>query len=109
MKHRCVGGGHLVDPGTLATMVQEVSMITPTTRDGGNKGVIIAVSTLQNVPIFTKHDVKAMAQHVASNPVSTTWGLLIVVFEKACARPHVLEFCLGLYAQCTEYTLINVN
>jgi hypothetical protein len=70
---------HLVDIGTLTTMVQEVSVITPTTVDGGNKGVIIVASTLQKDPIFAKHDVKAMAQHVAFNPISIVWGLLIVV------------------------------
>jgi hypothetical protein len=43
-------------------MVQEVLVITPATRDGRNKGVIRAASTLQKVPIFAKHDVKAMAQ-----------------------------------------------
>ncbi len=60
MKHQCVGGGHLVDVGTSATMVQEVLGITPVIVDGGNKGVIVA-STLQKAPIFAKHDVKAMA------------------------------------------------
>jgi hypothetical protein len=62
-----------------------VSAITPTIRDGGNKGVIRVVFTLQKVPIFAKHDVKAMAQHVASNPVSTAWGLLTAISKKACA------------------------
>ncbi len=102
MKHQRVGGGHLVKLGTSTTMVQEVLVITPTIRDGGNKGMIIVASTLQKVPIFTKHDVKDMAQQVASNPVSTTWGLLTTVFEKAYARPYVLEFCnLGL--ACTMH------
>jgi hypothetical protein len=85
VKHQCVGGGHLVDLGTSATMVQKVSTITPATRDGGNKGVIKVASTLQKVPIFAKHDVKAMAQQMASNLVSTAWGLLIAISEKACA------------------------
>jgi hypothetical protein len=72
VKHQCVSGGHLVELGTSTTMVQEVFVITPTIRDGGNKGMIIAASTLQKVPIFAKHDVKAMAQQVAFNLVSTT-------------------------------------
>jgi hypothetical protein len=46
MKHQCVGVGRLVDVGTLITMVQEVSMITPTTVNGGEKGVIIVASAL---------------------------------------------------------------
>jgi hypothetical protein len=33
-------------------MVQEVLVITPAIRDGGNKGVIRAAFTLQKVPIF---------------------------------------------------------
>jgi hypothetical protein len=42
-------------------MVQEVLVITLATIDGGNKGVIIVAFALQKVPIFAKHDVKAMA------------------------------------------------
>jgi hypothetical protein len=85
VKHQCESGGHLVDVGTLATMVQKVLVITLATGDGGNKGMIIIISTLQKVPIFAKHDVKAMAQQVTSNLVSITWGLLIVVSKKVCA------------------------
>jgi len=77
VKHQCVGGGHLVDVGTSAIMVQEVSGITLATGDGGNKGVIITTFSLQKVPILAKHDVKAMAQHVASNLVSITWMRII--------------------------------
>ncbi len=46
IKHQSAGGGHLVDVGTLATMVQKVSTITLATVDGGNKRVIIVASTL---------------------------------------------------------------
>jgi hypothetical protein len=46
VKHKCAGGGHLVNVGTSTTMIQEVSTITPATRDGGNKGVIIITSAL---------------------------------------------------------------
>jgi hypothetical protein len=46
VKHQCAGGGRLVDVGTLATMVQEVSSITLATVDGRNKGVIIIASAL---------------------------------------------------------------
>jgi hypothetical protein len=66
-------------------MVQEVLAITPTTVDGGNKVVIIVAFALQKVPIFAKHDLKAMAQQVASNLVSTAWGLLTTGSKKACA------------------------
>jgi len=102
VKHQCVGGGHLVDVGTLATMVQEVSTITLATGDGGNKGVIITTYVLQKIPIFAKHDVKTMVQQVASNPISIMWGLPTIVFENAYAQPQVLEFCnLGLV--CTMH------
>jgi hypothetical protein len=82
MKHQCVGDGHLVDLGTSITKVQEVSAITLTTRDGGNKGVIIAASTLQKVPIFAKHDVKAMAQYTSRNPLIYDWCLRLVFSRK---------------------------
>ncbi len=62
MKHQCAGAGGLVDVGTSTTMVQEVLAIAPAIVDGENKGVIIIPSTLQKVPIFAKHDVKAMGQ-----------------------------------------------
>jgi hypothetical protein len=62
VKHQCAGGGCLVNVGTSATIVQEVSMITLVTVDGGNKWEIIVAFALQKVPIFAKHDVKAMAE-----------------------------------------------
>jgi hypothetical protein len=108
VKHQSAVGGHLVDVGKSTIMVQEVSTITPSTIDGGNKGVIIATSTLQKVQFFAKHDVKAMVQQVASNLVSTAC-LLIAISEKACAQPKYWSFAtLGLYARCNDYTLINV-
>ncbi|CAM6008942.1 unnamed protein product [Sphagnum balticum] len=69
-------------------MVQEVSAAAPASGDGENRGVVMSPSPLQKVPIFPKHDVKSMAQKVASHPVSTVWGLLTAVSEKARARPQ---------------------
>jgi hypothetical protein len=51
--------------------------------------VIISTFALQKVPIFAKLDVKAMAQQLASNPISTMWGPLTVVSKKVYARPHI--------------------
>ncbi len=69
---QCAGGGHLVAVGTSAIMVQEVWMITPTIGDGGKKKVIIHAFELQKVPIFAKHDVKAMVQQVDVSHTDTT-------------------------------------
>jgi hypothetical protein len=44
---------------------------------------------LKKVSIFPKHDVKSMAQHVASQLVLITWGVLIVISEKTRACPHL--------------------
>jgi len=65
-------------------MVQEISAITLAIVDGGNKGVMIVTYVLQKIPIFAKHDVKAMAQQVAYNPISITWSLLTIISKKVC-------------------------
>jgi hypothetical protein len=46
---------------------------------------------LKKILIFPKHDVKSMAQRVASQPVLIAWGVLIIVLEKAHACPQVLK------------------
>jgi hypothetical protein len=51
--------------------------------------VVTFSSALKEVSIFPKHDVKSMAKHVASQPISTMWDVSIIVSEKARAHPQV--------------------
>jgi hypothetical protein len=70
-------------------MVMEVSTSTQVNFKEEDRGLVILFSALKKVPIFPKHDIKSMVQHVGFQLVLTMRGILIIISTKTRVHPQV--------------------